>query len=271
MAFIPKKSGDTAVLDAPAAPAPSGPIVGVKHLCLDIETRNATPEAIELSARFYKAPSNMKDAEKLKAREAVAMLKLEEKSALLDGAPIGVIGIVTESSAILFHTIKTKKKILSLKNIPAEIFAFKTEREMLGSMREWCDPRGLPNTTLIGHNIRNFDMPKLRGAFVRNRLMLPKLLRPEAKEEGVTMYDTMHSFLYGFTAERAGDKYISQEEMIARLGLPGHKQRLSGAEIPRMIEEGKAEEVLAYNYLDIAEAYAAFLAMTGQYKDQPQS
>ena len=47
--------------------------------------------------------------------------------------------------------------------------------------------------------------------------------------------------------------------------------KVAGAEIPRMIAEGKAEEVLAYNYLDIAEAYAAFLAMTGQYKDQPQS
>ncbi len=271
MAFIPKKSaGETAVLEAPVAPAPSGPTVGVKHLCLDIETRNATPEAIELSARFYKTPPNMKDAEKIAARESSAMLKLDEKSALLDGAPIGVVGIVTEAGAVLFHTIKSKKKVVSIKNIPAEIFAFKTEREMLGAVREWCDPRGLPNTTLIGHNIRNFDMPKLRGAFVRNRLMLPKLLRPEAKDEGVTMYDTMHSFLYGFTTELAGKKYVSQEEMIARLGLPGHKHRLSGAEIPRMIEEGKAEEVLAYNYLDIAEAYAAFLAMTGQYKDQPQ-
>jgi hypothetical protein len=257
--------------DAPAVAMQGAPVVGVRHLCIDIETCDAPAEAIELAARFYKAPSNMKDPEKIKAREAEAMAKLKEKSALLDGAPIGVVGAVTEVGAVLFHCIKSKKKIDAIKNIPAEIHGFKDERGMLGGFREWTDPRSLPNTVLIGHNIRNFDLPKLRGAFIRNRLVLPKVLRPEAKDEGVTVHDTMRTFLYGFTTELAGDHYVSQEEMIARLGMPGHKHRLSGAEIPRMIAEGKAEEVLAYNYLDLAEAYSAFLAMTGQYKDQPQS
>lgn len=252
------------------ASAPSAPVLGAQHVCIDIETMNASAAAIELSARFYKAPWNVKDPAKLKEREAAAMAKIEEKSALLDLAAIGVVGIITESCSAIFHTIKTKKKVEAIKSIPAELYAFKDERLMLGAAREWMDPRSLPNSKLIGHNIVKFDLPKLRGGYVRNRLALPRILRPEAKDEGVTVYDTMRNFLYGFTTERAGDQYISQEEMVARLGLPGHKHRLSGAEIPRMIEEGKAEEVLAYNYLDIAEAYAAFLAMTGQYKDQPQ-
>lgn len=267
---IPKAASPVLTRPETPAPAPSAPVLGAQHVGIDIETRKAPQEAIELSARFYKAPWNVKDPEKLKEREATAMAKLEEKSALLDGAPIAVFGIITEGCSVIFHSIKTKKKLESLKNIPAEIYGFKDERQLLGAAREWLDPRSLPNSTLIGHNIRDFDLPKLRGGFVRNRLKLPRILRPEARDDGVTVYDTMRNFLYGFTTEKAGERYITQEEMVARLGLPGHKHRLSGAEIPALIEQGKAEEVLAYNYLDLAEAYAAFLAMTGQYRDQPQ-
>ncbi len=261
----PRPAADATKTDAPA---PSGPVVGARHLCVDIETGNASEDAIDLSANFYKAPSNMKDPEKIKEREVSALAKMREKSALLDLAPIYVVGMMTETSAVLFHWIKTKKKVESLKNIPAEIHTFKNERDMLGAVREWKDARFTPNQVVVGHNIKSFDIPKLRGGYVRNRLVLPKVLQPAARDGGVVMYDTMKEFLYGFTTELAGDKYVTQEEMVARLGIPGHKHRLSGAEIPRMIAEGKAEEVLAYNYLDFAEAYAAFLAMTGQYKDQ---
>jgi hypothetical protein len=251
------------------APVPSGPAVGARHLCFDIETGNASEDAISLSADFYKAPANMKDPEKIKEREAKAIATMREKSALLDLAPIYVVGSMTESAAVLFHHIKAKKKVESLKNIPAEIFTFKSERDMLGAYREWIDPRFAPNQVIVGHNIKSFDLPKIRGAFVRNRLVLPKVFSAAAKEGGVEVYDTMKEFLYGFTTELYGDKYVTQEEMVARLGIPGHKHRLSGAEIPGLIAQGKAEEVLAYNYLDFAEAYAAFLAMTGQYRDQP--
>lgn len=256
------------VLPRTDAPAPSGPAVGARHFCTDIETANASDDAIELSATFYKPPSNMKDAAKLAERERVAMEKMREKSALLDLAPLAVVGIKTESEAVLFHCIKTKKRVDSLKNIPATIYGFKGEREMLGAVREWADPRFTPNQVIIGHNIRLFDLPKIRGGYVRNRLVLPKVFQPAARDGGVTVFDTMREFLYNFTAELAGDRYVSQEEMVARLGIPGHKHRLSGAEIPGMVAQGKAEEVLAYNYLDVAEAYAAFLAMTGQYQDE---
>lgn len=253
------------------APAPSGLTVGARHLCFDIETGHASDEAIDLSANFYKAPSNMKDPEKIKAREIEALDKMREKSALLDLAPIYVVGAMTESAAVLFHHIKSKKKVESLKNIPAEVYTFKSERDMLGAFREWADPRFTPNQVIVGHNIKGFDLPKIRGGFVRNRLVLPTVFSAAAKDGGVQVYDTMKEFLYGFTTELYGDKYVTQEEMVARLGIPGHKHRLSGAEIPDMIKQGKAEEVLAYNYLDYAEAYAAMLAMTGNYKDQPHS
>lgn len=252
------------------APAPSGPAVGARHLCTDIETGNASEKAIDMAADLYKPPSNMKDEKKIAEKEAEALVKIREKSALLDLAPIYVVGMMTETEAVLFHHIQSKKKVASLKNIPAAVYGFKDERTMLGAVREWVDPRFTPNQVIVGHNIKEFDLPKLRGGFVRNRLVLPKVLHPAARDGGVTVFDTMKEFLYNFTAELAGDRYVSQEEMVARLGIPGHKHRLKGSEIPGMIANGKAEEVLAYNYLDFAEAYAAFLAMTGQYKDQTQ-
>lgn len=265
---IPTLTRPAAAVTKTDAPAPSGPAVGARHLCVDIETGDASEAALDLSADFYKAPSNMKDPEKIAAREKEALAKMREKSALLDLAPIFVVGMMTESEAVLFHCIKSKKKVEALKNIPATIFTFKNEREMLGAAREWTDPRFSPNQVIVGHNVKGFDLPKIRGGYVRNRLVMPKVFQPAARDGGVTIFDTMTEFLYNFTTELKGDKYVSQEEMVARLGIPGHKHRLSGAEIPRMIAQGKAEEVLAYNYLDFAEAYAAFLAMTGQYKDQ---
>ena len=253
---------------SPVAQAPVGPVTGIQHLCLDIETGDAPKEAIALAQQFWKAPANMKDPAKIKEREVAAMASIEEKSALLDAAPIMVLGVVTENSAVLFHSIKSKKKVVAIKGIAAEIFHFKTERDLLAAFRDWVDARSLPNTVMIGHNIIRFDLPKLRGGYLRNRLVMPKVLRPEAREGGVEVFDTMPNFLRYFTTELFGDIFISQEEMVARLGIPGHKHRLSGAEIPRMIREGKADEVLAYNCLDTTEAYAAYLAMTGQYKDQ---
>ena len=255
---------------SPAQAAPAAPVLGIQHLCLDIENADAPKEVVDMVAGFYKPPPTYKNAKKIAAHEKASAKKLETKSALLDGAPISVLGVVTESSATIFHSIHSKKKILSIKDIPAEIFYFASERELLGAFREFSDPRYIPSTVIIGHNIKKYDLPKIRVGYVRNRLALPKIFTPAALEDGVRVFDTMDSFLRYFTAERAGQKFISQEEMVARLGLPGHKNRLSGAEIPGLIAQGKVEEVCAYNYLDCAEAYASYLAMTGQYKDQPQ-
>lgn len=245
------------------------PVLGARHMCIDIETGDAPKEAIDIAIQFWKAPSNMKNEEGIAERRKMAEAKMEEKSALLDGAPIACLAVQTETKAAIFSSIKSKKPVdkIAMDN-PPDIFTYKTEREMLIGMREWFDARTTPGTIVSGFNIFNFDLPKIRIAYVRNRINLPKVFQPEVKNAGVEFYDVMKNFLKSFTTEKSGDRYISLEEVEARLGLPSYKDRVSGAEVPRMVAQGKAKEVMTYCLLDALSTYYAFLAMTSQSRDQ---
>ena len=261
----------------PSALAPKMPTAlpqAAKHICLDIETGNADEAAIELVQQFARAATNIKDEEKALASLEAKRDKIREKAALLDAAPISCFSLVTESEHSIFYYKaepwpKKMKVVTDIKGFDGELFCLKDERDMLTVARDWLDKRAVPASIVIGFNIYGFDLPKLRAAYVRNRLALPNIFKPEAVDVGVETYDVMQKFLRYFTAEKAGDRYIALEEVEARLGLPSYKGRVSGAEIPAMVAAGKAREVLTYCYLDTLSTYAAFRALTGQYKDQP--
>lgn len=243
-----------------------------KHICVDIETGHASEEAIELAQEFAKAAANIKDPEKIKVALEEKRAKIREKSALLDAAPIACLSIVTENEQAIFYYQgmpwpKKLKAITDIKGFEGEIFFGKDEADMLVMVRTWLDLRAVPASIFIGFNIYGFDLPKLRQAYVRHRLTLPNVLKPEAADAGVETYDVMQKFLRYFTAEKAGEFYIKLEEVEARLGLPSYKGRVSGAEVPGMVAAGKAREVLTYCYLDTLSTYAAFRAMTGQYAE----
>ena len=265
---------------APVAPKPSALAptftetpLAAKHICFDIETGNADDEGIELSARFTKAASNIKNPKTAEKNLAEKRAKLEVKAALLDAAPIACVAFVTEAqSAVFYHQgwpwAKGMKPLKSIKGCDAPLFCLKDERDMLVGIREWLDKRGQPVSVLIGHNVERFDLPKLRIAYVRNHLRLPLVLQPEARDVGVEVYDTQKKFLRFFTTEKHDQPFISLEEMEARLGLPSYKDRVSGAEVPGMVAAGKVREVLTYMWLDALSTYAGFRAMTGQYQDR---
>lgn len=246
-----------------------------KHICLDLETAHAGEDAVELAQEFAKPNSNIKDPEKALASMEEKRAKIKEKSALLDAAPISCLSLVTESEHAIFYYKGTpwpkKLKIVTeIEGFDGEVLCMKDEADMLVAARTWLDARAVPASIVIGFNIYGFDLPKLRSAYVRNRLVLPNVFKPEAADAGVETYDVMQKFLRYFTAEKAGDRYIKLEEVEARLGLPSYKGRVSGAEVPDMVAAGKAREVLTYCYLDTLSTYAAFRAMTGQYTETKQ-
>jgi len=179
-----------------------------KHLCFDIETGNARPEDIEIAQEFVKPYANTKDPEKQLAQIEAKRKSISEKSALLDAAPIACVAFVTESEKAIFYHLgypwgKGTKKIPSIKGFDGTLLHHKDERDMLIGLRTWLDKRATPGSIISGFNIYGFDLPKLRGGYVRNRLALPMVIQPEARDAGVETYDVMKRFLKGFTTEKA--------------------------------------------------------------------
>ncbi|MBR4429035.1 MAG: hypothetical protein IKS78_06735 [Clostridia bacterium] len=234
-----------------------------RHICLDLETSAAPESAVQTTMRFWKAPATTKDPEKIEAARQKAEAKFREKSAVLDGAPIGCIVAASESGTAVFSCVKNTPKTLAALPAVKVIYA-PDERGMLIHFRAWLDSHGGPDTVLIGHNIKHFDLPKLRNAYITHRLQLPALL-----QGANPVYDTMKEYLHGFTTEHEGDRFVKLAEIQAKFGLQEYKDKMDGAEAARLIALGQdTDKVLAYCWLDTMTTYQAFLHMTGQMPDE---
>lgn len=244
----------------------NGHVEGYKKLiipstivCLDIETAHASQEAIDNAVSMYKAPSNIKDGEKIEAAEERYAEKIKEKDALLDASPIACISARTDKTEEVFSAMDKKNHDKKR----GFFIAPKSECEMLIDFRDWMDSVTDENTVLIGFNIMAFDLPRLRAAFVRHHIRLPQVLTPRILDaERQSVIDVMVMFLRGFTADKYGLKHISLREVERRLGLPEYKNKISGAEVPEMVKRGEFKEVLVYCSVDTGSTLAAYRIMT---------
>lgn len=251
-------------LDKLAETAEPQPREAVLHICLDIETGPAPESAIETSMRFWKAPATIKDPVKIEAARQKAFEKSREKSAVLDGAPIGCVSIVTETSSAAFSCIPGTPAAIAAEWV--KVYAAKSEKEMLIQLRDWLDSNGGEDTAIVGHNLIHFDLPKLRNAYIKNRLTIPAILQGRNP-----VYDTMREYIRSFTTEHEGDRYVKLAEIQAKFGLKEYKDCMDGAEAARLIGLGQdADKVLAYCWLDTMTTYQAFLHMTGQMPDETE-
>jgi hypothetical protein len=264
------------------AAAPAAAARPTKHLVFDLETGNPSEEAIEVAQQFVDAQSNIKDPEKIAENIAKQRDQIRSKAALLDHAPIACMSFVTERERVLFHHTGApwgKYKVpKSLKGLPdVELRCSKDERGMLLDLRDWLEPRAIVDrgedgkgyaSILGGHNVKGFDLPHLRFAYLRQRLTAPAVLWPEAIRAGVEVFDTMTSFLWDFSSWYRGDKFIRLEVVSALMGLPGYKSKMKGEDVPAYVAAGKFEEVAIYNVLDSLQTYRIFLGQTNQGEDQ---
>lgn len=253
-----------------------------KNFVFDIETGNPPNEAVEVMQDLVTAQSNIKDPEKIAENITKQRDEIKKKAALLDAAPVACMAWVTDRERVLFHhtghpwgKYKVPKKLKGLEDV--ELRCSKDERGMLIDLREWLEPRAIVErdadgkgflSTLGGHNVRGFDVPHLRFAYLRLGLIAPAVLWPEAVKAGVEVFDTMNSFLYDYSSWFRGDKFITLEVVSALMGLPGYKSRMKGEDVPRFVAEGKFEEVAIYNVLDSLQTYRIFLGQTNQGEDQ---
>ncbi len=251
-----------------------------KHICFDIETGNPEEEAIQIVEQDLKPAGNCKTAEAQQKNLEGQRAKIREKAALLDNAPIACMAFVTERERVLFHhtgapwgKYKVPKRLKGLADV--ELVCAKDERAMLADLRAWLEPRAVADrvegqqdpSLLIGHNVKGFDLPHLRFAYVRQRLVAPPVLWPEARATGVEVFDTMKSFVYDYS-NWYDVPFIGLDKVSALMGLPGYKQRISGADVPKYVAEGKFEEVAIYNVIDALQTYRIFLGLANLSGDQ---
>ncbi len=214
------------------------------YLVLDIETGAATEEEIQAALNGWKCPTNVKDPEKREAKRKEAEAKIRGQSALLDVAPILVVGCAHHSGVVLFNGMDGIAYTIE----GATILPCGDERLMLLAFQQWADAFTGPETVLVGFNHLAFDLPRLRLAYVRHRLPLPECLRP--CEQNQAVYDVMRNFTRYFTAENHGELFISLDTVLSRLGLPQYKSLVNGAMIPELAREGRVLEVLQYCAVD---------------------
>lgn len=247
-----------------APSAPHSVLTPAHILSMDIETGHADEKTIEAAVARWSPPANIKDPVKIEDRRQEYITKTREKSALLDGAPIVCIAVRTEKVGVIFNGIDKKKHKVE----HSEVLSCGSERGMLEAFRGWLDSNTSDGTLIVGWNILSFDLPRLRAAFMRHRLRLPRILSPRIlDDERQPVVDAMRTFVKWFSAELQGDIMCSLDEAIERLGLPRYKDRVDGSKIPDMVRDGQVKEVLSYCGVDTMAAQQIFLLMTSAAPD----
>lgn len=232
-------------------------------IVLDCETGDAPESAVEAAIDAWKAPSNWK-AETVEKKRQEHAEKARDKAALLDASPILCMGLMSNRWRIMLNGMNGERP-----EIPGwDVWPTQSERGLLLALRALFNDRTAIATILGGHNVRGFDLPKLRGAFVRNGLRLPEILRPAMRgDEACEVIDTA-SLIKAFSMELRDEFCPSLDEVCRVLGIPLPKTTISGADVPRLHREGgHTAEILTYCAIDCEATTRAFLLLTGQAED----
>lgn len=228
-------------------------------IALDIETGNAPEEFIQAKIADWTPPGNVTKPETVEARRKEAADKIREKSALLDGAPILCVAIHSQNDRLIFNGMDSNPYQIDGWTIES----LTDEHQMLVRLRGWLDTKTDPYTTLVGHNLLGFDLPKLRIAYLRNRLRPPYCLSVGTDEHSQPTTDTMRLFARRFAVESNGQPFVSLDKVATALGLPRPKSTISGSAVPAMHERGEHLPILTYCAIDTTTTAAAYELMMG--------
>jgi len=227
-------------------------LVPPQYLCLDIETISGDPcEAEEWVRRCWTPAKNWRPAT-IGARYLEMVAKKEERLALLDTCPILSVQLRTEVDIRVVHWMPIDETQLSV----AAVERCADEHAMLARVAELLSGTDC-DTLIIGHNVKRFDLPKLRRAMLKYGIRLPACLVYRDQQ----VYDTMREWSRFTLDERL---FIGLSELLEACGIPSHKELLDGAHVPQLYEEGRYKEILVYAIADVVAEWNVFLRMTGQ-------
>lgn len=238
----------------------------------DVETMNPPDEQMKrIEADFvadWEPGGNLKDPEKIEAARAAALLKFRDKAALLDAAPVSMVGLMFSERVYLLHGLKREKpKWFGRRDRNVSIEGFPNEGSLIEAVYAVMEENTTEKMQGVGHNIFGFDLSKLRLAGVRNGLTLPDVLRVvlDEEEERRRFTDTMVLFTKFFS--KRGELFITQDKMLDRLGIESLlKDVATGADVPRLLAANppKINEVATKLLADLVGVRDAFMRMTSR-------
>lgn len=232
-------------------------------LVIDIETGDAPAEAVAAAIADWKAPANVKDPEKIEVRRQEAIAKFNGKAALLDASPILCVAIQTDRARLVFNGMDASAPTID----GWPVVPCGDERGLLLALRAWLDANTGPETMLAGHNLRAFDLPKIRHGYIRHGLKLPNVLRPKLGDEAKNEVVDTATLFKAFSMEHRDDFCPALDTVAASFGIPRPKQHMTGADCPRLFREGEFATILIYCAVDVATTARAYQLMTGTAPD----
>lgn len=232
---------------------------GYKWMCLDIETTNSRPEEVEAWARREWSPDPKWKPLTIGNRFIKALEDKKEKAALLNESPIACIGLRSDTELRCLHAMHKHEP---RQEHGALVEGFEDSPSLLVALRNVINSLCSPDTVFVGHNIKGFDLPKLRWAYVHHGVRMPDAIMDYSQP----IFDSMtewKKFSFG-----TGDKkiFISLDELLDRFKLESHKGLVDGSMIPGLIESGEYDQVIQYQLLDVLAESNLFLKMTGQFE-----
>lgn len=235
-----------------------GSVEPYEHLAIDIETANGRPEDAERELRMKWRPAPNWKNETVGARYRAAQEKAQERRALCDSSPIVIVSISTPTELRVLHHLEARDPEIVE---GAMVEGFGDERQVLVALRSLLEARCDESTLIVGHNVKSFDLPKLRQSYLRHGLRLPVPLA--AYEQPV--FDTMREYARRFSL--ADSLHIALADILETLQLPDYKGLIDGAQVPELVEAGKVDELVRYALLDAVAEREVYLRMTGQSAD----
>lgn len=247
------------MLTLPNTPMMAHLLEPARYVVLDCETGDAPAEAIDAALAGWKPPKNWKP-ETVESKRTEQTEKIAAKAALLDASPLLCLALKTDRMAVVLN---------GMSEAPHEVPGWLClpcvdEKGLLMVLRTILDNTTGPDTTLVGHNILGFDLPKIRNAYLRHRLALPAILA--IGEDSQPAFDSMRHIRM-FSMENADERFVPLDTVARALGIPQPKQVINGADCPRLYRDGEHAAILTYCCIDVATTERAYLLMTGQDTD----
>ena len=107
--------------------------------------------------------------------------------------------------------------------------------------------------SLIGHNLKGFDIPFLAKRFMALGLQIPDFLRVAGKKPWeITHQDTMELLKFGSFSP------MSLRSAALMLGIEDPKENVSGAQVADLYEAGELDKIEAYCRGDVSTTYQIY-------------
>lgn len=227
-------------------------------LTLDIETIAGSPDDAERFIAERWQPDSIASWAEItigkRAKEALA--KKKERLSLLSAAPIICISLRSEQGISCIHCLD-KTTIANLEN-GALICAEPNIEQMLITLRVFLDHSVSPDTVIVGHNITNFDLPKLRWAYTRHGLRMPEVLAAAR----LNIYDIMQVYTRQFAV--GSSCMVALNSLLEEFGVDSHKSLVSGSDVQQLYDDGAHDTIVQYAILDVIAESELYLRMTGR-------